>query len=206
MNNFYAEKIRRDYPIGSRFCRLTVVSYIKSHQAWWLKCRCDCGRDKVVRFPNQMRRGIVRSCGCLSDETRGNTARSRAKPLPVGEAALRFLWRSYRDSAKRRGVVFSLSLSEFKILTSQVCCYCGAPPSSIVGKHYNGDYTYNGIDQREPGKGYTRRNSVSCCKVCNRAKFTMSEHEFKAWLSRAARHSSSFLLAAATEPTEHQNS
>jgi len=51
--------------IGQRFGRLTVVERagrIGSFAAW--KCRCDCGNEVVVTS-NQLRQGLVKSCGCL---------------------------------------------------------------------------------------------------------------------------------------------
>ncbi len=50
---------------GERFGRLVVVSRSESIRgvARWL-CRCDCGRETVVRA-NHLRCGNTRSCGCL---------------------------------------------------------------------------------------------------------------------------------------------
>ena len=50
---------------GQRFGRLTVVERagsIDSFAAW--KCRCDCGNEVVVAS-SQLRKGLVKSCGCL---------------------------------------------------------------------------------------------------------------------------------------------
>lgn len=51
---------------GQKFGRLTVVSYshtpAKSTSHW--VCRCDCGNE-VVKASALLRRGTVKSCGCL---------------------------------------------------------------------------------------------------------------------------------------------
>ena len=56
---------------GQRFGRLVVLSCAGQKydgKTLWL-CRCDCGRrTKIVRA--SLRRGLTRSCGCLSDENR----------------------------------------------------------------------------------------------------------------------------------------
>lgn len=60
---------KRQYMIGKRFGRLTVVDYygVKRHHAMWL-CKCDCGLTTLA-FANQLTSGNKRSCGCLRIET-----------------------------------------------------------------------------------------------------------------------------------------
>jgi hypothetical protein len=60
---------------GVRFGRLTAIKraedYISSngkHQSQWL-CKCDCGNENIVVAANSLRRGLTKSCGCLSKET-----------------------------------------------------------------------------------------------------------------------------------------
>lgn len=54
---------------GQRFGMLTVKEFDslnKHKQALW-KCLCDCGNTKVVSS-NNLRRGLIISCGCYHDE------------------------------------------------------------------------------------------------------------------------------------------
>lgn len=53
---------------GQKFGKLTVIGldHIK-HGAYW-KCKCDCGNETVVNG-TRLRRGDIRSCGCLIKET-----------------------------------------------------------------------------------------------------------------------------------------
>lgn len=51
---------------GKKFGRLTVIKRVGSNkqgQSTWL-CKCDCGNEKVV-VGAALRRGYVKSCGCL---------------------------------------------------------------------------------------------------------------------------------------------
>ena len=52
--------------IGKSFGRLTVLSRAgrSSNRNWFWNCRCDCGKDAVVRG-DRLRSGRTRSCGCL---------------------------------------------------------------------------------------------------------------------------------------------
>lgn len=49
---------------GQRFGKLTVVSFhgkTNGHRTW--NCRCDCGKETVVRESN-LKNGLSKSCGC----------------------------------------------------------------------------------------------------------------------------------------------
>lgn len=52
---------------GRRFGRLVAQKhFIKDHMSWWV-CVCDCGNSHVTRA-NALKRGMVRSCGCLAKD------------------------------------------------------------------------------------------------------------------------------------------
>ena len=87
--------------IGKQFGRWTIIgdaphwASLRGHtQRQWL-CRCECGTERLV-LQNALRRGITKSCGCLSRELTSE----RFKTLPLG------LYRSstYRswEAMKRR--------------------------------------------------------------------------------------------------------
>ena len=60
---------------GRKFGRLTVIAVAErgspSGVAW--TCRCDCGNEKTARGYH-LKRGSVRSCGCLATEVNGKAA------------------------------------------------------------------------------------------------------------------------------------
>ena len=63
--------------LGQRFDRLTVVDFTRAeppNRGWWWVCRCDCGTNKRFR-PTDVKRGKVRSCGCLLKEVSTEKAR-----------------------------------------------------------------------------------------------------------------------------------
>jgi len=68
----------------------------------------------------------------------------------------------YKNTSKRRKIKFSLTLKEFLYLTCHPCFYCGQPP-----KNFRRGFVYNGIDRIDHDKGYTVKNSLPCCSVCN---------------------------------------
>jgi 5-methylcytosine-specific restriction endonuclease McrA len=110
-----------------------------------------------------------------------------ARRLEEGEAAFRQLHKNYKYTARRRGLQFNLTRSEFRVLTEQNCHYCGSVPSQVYGATHtgiNGAYTYNGVDRVNNELGYEPDNCVPCCKACNSAKGTMPYEEFMAYLDR----------------------
>jgi hypothetical protein len=83
-----------------------------------------------------------------------------------GDIGIRF--RRGRDSAKRRGLPWTITREEYTAIISQPCDYCGGPLNP----------TGYGLDQMSPGVGYHRTNVVPCCKRCNAVKmdeFTYDE-------------------------------
>ena len=74
---------------GKRFDRLMVIGYSNYHQpvsgrrarehGWSLptwECRCDCGNTVIVTT-SKLRRGAIRSCGCLQRELASSTGKLR---------------------------------------------------------------------------------------------------------------------------------
>ncbi len=58
--------------LNHRYCRLVVIAKASNQdlpeeqsKTLWL-CQCDCG-NKTEVFGYQLRKGLVKSCGCLRD-------------------------------------------------------------------------------------------------------------------------------------------
>lgn len=90
------------------------------------------------------------------------------------------LYYQYLRNCRLRNIFWGLALSEFHLLTSQNCRYCGQAPAQ---QRYN--YTYNGIDRKNPKLGYEPSNSVPCCGECNGIKSNRLSFEEMKVIGRA---------------------
>ncbi len=172
---------------GEKFNRLTVIQlngYDDSYRSRWL-CKCDCGKDKVIRFDHLLS-NKTGSCGCL----RSDGARSRSIKKTGFFGDFNELYSAYRRRAIKIKKDFNLSREEFYLITQKDCYYCNTKPSNTFNSSHikdsgnNYPIIYNGIDRLDNSKGYTLDNCVPCCKVCNYAKHTMNKGEFLVWLQK----------------------
>ena len=156
---------------NKRFGRLVVLresGKAKDRSILW-DCSCDCG--KVIKVKSRsLVSGETKSCGCL-------------RKIKAGEANFNKLLANYQNSARRNDVPFSLMTEQFRELTKRNCHYCGTKPRQKKYRRFsNGAYIFNGIDRKNNDLGYTVKNSLPCCFICNRAKGTMSYKEFILWI------------------------
>ena len=172
---------------GQSYARLTLLDLTgkidKNGMPYYL-CLCSCGTYKELHA-GSIKRGDTKSCGCLAVENNKKQGKLTFK-LPVGEAALNTLYKSYIRRSKQRDLLFELTKEQFKKITSSCCYYCNRPPKSnikTITRRLNGDYFYNGIDRVNNTLGYTIQNSVPCCKTCNIAKRNLTIDEFKSWVT-----------------------
>lgn len=85
----------------------------------------------------------------------------------------------YRNNAKRRGIEFALTSDEFKELTEKPCHYCGG-----YSIEWNENSRGNGIDRKDPNKGYFIDNCVPCCSMCNFWKRSIPYEKFIRYIRR----------------------
>lgn len=175
-------KGRKLMALGTRFGRLVVISdgFKGKHGHYCVKCKCDCGNEKVIEQTN-LRQGHTVSCGCLWSET--VPGRNR---LADGESAFRTLYRNYIDRAKRADIEFFLDRELFRNIVTSACHYCGQEPMQKINSRYSGAFTYNGIDRMDNKSGYTIENSVPCCWVCNDMKKSMNHDQFIEHIAKIA--------------------
>jgi hypothetical protein len=175
---------------GQRFGRLKVISRSTnaSRRVTWL-CQCDCGKNKIINASN-LTTGRSASCGCLRVEISKKKLKAvKRTKFDKGESSLNVVFYRYKYQAKRRGIEFNLTRDQFKVLTKEVCHYCGVlPEKSFKGHRSNGEYVYNGIDRINSDKDYTLDNVVPCCETCNKAKLHLSYDIFLNWVRRIARY------------------
>lgn len=165
---------------GNKYSRWTVLKYHSSHPrgdgTLWL-CKCSCGTIRPV-LGARLRNGGSLSCGCYSKEQV-----IKANRLQKGEAAFNAAYLRYKKQGIRRNLVWELSKEQFKTLVEKCCYYCKKEPNKIV-KGYYGEFTYSGIDRLDNNIGYTIRNCVPCCKVCNYAKHKRNFMDFITWIKK----------------------
>lgn len=83
---------------GQRFGWLIVLSedQPRGGYTYW-KCLCDCGREVVCKG-TELRRGHVKSCGCLNHKTTARRKPKKGKPLvqgvPPSKHRLYSIWRN----------------------------------------------------------------------------------------------------------------
>lgn len=170
-------KRSRELFIGERFGVLTVTSkkYMpKDHTHSGHDCRCDCGKVKFVP-PSNLLNGHTKSCGCR--------LRYYTEDEIISHGVKR-VFSTYKCSAKKRGLEFSLTKEVLKGLILSPCHYCGELGTNKITQNKGEVFIYTGIDRVDNDLGYTPENTVSCCTVCNKGKLKMSEREFFSWIKR----------------------
>ena len=83
---------------GQRFGRLVVLSFHHNENGkrYWL-CLCDCGNKKIAHT-SHLNFGLVKSCGCLADETRAN---NRLKKRKHGFSHKERLYETWKNMKRR---------------------------------------------------------------------------------------------------------
>ena len=163
---------------GQKFGRLAAIKFShvdKWGDACWL-CKCDCGNETTVTGSN-LKRGRIKSCGCLQKELCKKLIDRRR--LPKGVAACKAVIRNHRRGAKERNLEQALTDEQMLAIHKKNCHYCGIPPSNTyLMPRGHGSYTYNGIDRINNDIGYTLDNAVPCCWDCNKFKKIRSYEGF----------------------------
>ncbi len=158
--------------IGNKFGKLTVISYNSQRKCGYYNCVCECGNTTIAQ-----RRGLLigkhRSCGCYE-----------RKLQPNHYAAKNYLFNTYKNNATKRSLSFRLSKKRFFSFLTQNCHYCNTPPAITSHLKRHKDFKYNGVDRVNNSLGYSLKNCVTCCLICNLAKRTLSVEEWLVWIKR----------------------
>lgn len=164
---------------GTKIWRLQIISPVgyrirKSGATAYKVCvyeaLCDCGTKCYITAEGIIK-GDVKSCGCLYQESRYN------KRLPGDTAKVNRIYATYKRNALNKSREFSINRENFEVLIKSSCTYCGIIPSTGY---------FNGLDRVDNALGYTKDNSVSCCKQCNTAKSALSKEVFLDLCNRIA--------------------
>ncbi len=149
------------------------------------KCsRCKTTKELKEFCKDKKRKlGLAYWCRVCAKET--NSIYVKKNPFENNKRAkkwkrdnpLKHKFREYKNSAKRRGILFPLIIEIFENIIKEPCHYCG--------KHYS-----NGIDRRDNSQGYLLKNCLPCCEYCNRAKFTRTYEEYMLWIKNLVHYQS----------------
>lgn len=177
---------------GKRYGRLIVLkrSDIVGNrgQIKW-DCRCDCGNKHTVTGES-LRHNKSKSCGCLK----------KGRPPNYSDNRERVLWnRLYSSTIRKRNkkkfyADTDITLDEFITISKKPCFFCGQRFQQSAKDNANGSVItetqifFNGIDRLDSEKPYIKGNIVSCCKVCNFAKNTLTVIEFKNHIRKIYNH------------------
>lgn len=174
---------------GEVFGKLTVMKKHdkrdQNNRILW-DCLCECGKKCIING-NHLTRGSrggsgipTRSCGCLRNNAHN-------KILDREHAIWKHLYNSTivrRSKSKKWGII--IDLEHFKYLSQEPCNFCGLSSSNSITDRCdsNNILYFNGIDRLDSNLGYTKENSVPCCRYCNTAKNTMCVEEFMNYIKR----------------------
>lgn len=100
-----------------------------------------------------------------------------------GEAAFRHYVSKTKDTAKRKGLIYTLDNEEVRWIINQDCSYCGCPPVYYIELPcYYGGFYKSGMDRFYNEVGYKWGNVVPCCTRCNYLKGKRDGDVFLNWL------------------------
>jgi len=173
-----------------KFWKLLVLNISKDR---WNKkqikfdCKCDCWNNHTVTAES-LRWWKSKSCGCLR-ENAPNKIQDREYAI----------WKQLYNSwivkqNKKWWVIWWITFEEFKILANWLCFYCWMEwVNKLTDRwHYKLNWKlvsdtviiYNWIDRIDSDWWYTKDNTVTCCKYCNRAKMDLKQDEFLSHIKR----------------------
>lgn len=172
---------------------LEILSYAKSRTSpsgaikkyYNVKCK-KCGNEKEM---NTQTIQNAKSCGCVGNKGKPKPLNS-GKKSPIGTIVqINTLISIYNSNAKKRGIDFNLSYTDFASLIKSDCFFCNEKPSNLLKKKGYEDFPYNGIDRIDNNIGYVLDNCVSCCSWCNQAK---NDKEFYFFIKKCMSISKNF--------------
>lgn len=170
--------------IGKVYGRLTAIRFhkaIKGRNFWLFSC--NCGKEMIAPL-SRVKKGRPRSCGCLQREVARRRALEAAGSWTRQDenvALTKFIWQTYFHNAKKRKLVFNLTLDQISELIKQPCFYCGVlEPHTFRRSLTCRERTmkYCGIDRMNNSRGYESDNVLPCCRRCNMMKRELGVQEF----------------------------
>jgi hypothetical protein len=186
------KRLKPTLNVGTTFGLLkiigTIIKHVSERKLLYYICECKCGRTKEIPKSNLIN-GSSTSCGCSG---------IIKKILPNGESTFIQKYAICRSAANKRGLIFEITLEQYKNIITQDCFYCGSPPKpysrlfktdgtktsnlklNVLPKKAQEEswVNINTIDRVDSKKGYIVENCVASCWPCNEMKMDRSESCF----------------------------
>jgi hypothetical protein len=165
----------KHYYINQEIGDLKIISKYEKRSRYYVSCSCGTililgSRDLKVKMRNLETKGFA-TCGKCSKKIYSDGRTEVQK--------FRYVYNTYKKTAKVRNYDFNLSREEFTQLILSPCYYCGVTNSNCRKDRLIEELIkYNGIDRINNTIGYEIDNVVPCCNKCNMMKNTMSVLEF----------------------------
>lgn len=165
------------YPIGFKKHSLTVLEHIYQIGGTVLRCKCDCGKEHLVRAEKyKQAKRCSKNCHITIDRD------------------LNYWYHTYERSCRKRKqrktpCPFNLTRPQFDALVLANCTYCGKEPTErrrrqgAYGQNWR-HFKLNGIDRKDNSIGYEPDNCCTCCPECNEVKWGMDYDKWLNWLNR----------------------
>ena len=120
----------------------------------------------------------AKSCGCMKSKKGMKVSGSGRRTLEGTRVEINNLISIYKSNAKKRGISFDLTYTQFENLVDSECYFCGDAAGNTLRKRGYNDYSYTGIDRIDNSVGYLPSNCIPCCSWCNRAKSNSTLENF----------------------------
>lgn len=133
--------------------------------------------DKKIHIRNKKGEIIKKKCSCCNNFlTLDNFWKNKSNKDGYSgickrcyNTTVKGRYNIYKKGAKKRKLVFSLTLKEFEEITSKKCYYCN---------EFSLNKNYSGIDRIDSKKGYEKDNVIPCCEICNKMKMDLNYFDF----------------------------
>ena len=124
-----------------------------------------------------------KKCAAKRNKEACTVYRKKQAQKPKKPMSVKARYNMYTKRAASKGIAFAFSLKMFELATSMKCYYCNTPNAG-------------GLDRINSAGGYTKDNTVPCCRVCNMMKYTNGPKVFIEHIHKIHSHitTSSFVL------------
>ena len=183
---------------GDKWGRLTLTGrresrFVGSTTKVFVEAECACGACRFFNF-REIRIGNITSCGCATLDRFRTMVHLPGPQSPmwrgVGEISSS-LWTSWKYSATKRGLQFSVTIKygwDLFLKQDRRCALSGVPISFSPTTATRRDKTAS-LDRIDAAKGYVRGNVQWVHKDVNFIKRSLSEAELIDWCQLILNHS-----------------